>query len=124
MPPKQGNLTKVFGQATKADGGGGAKKGGAFAKSSYQRQMGQGNKYTGALTEKEEADRQDWLERKKQGMLEKQKMGETLDAKMGYARFETKGEERTGWLFNMLPTVSHASSTTPSHPETPPACLL
>ena len=107
MPPK-GELTKVFGQSTRAEGGGGGSKkgGGAFSKSSYQRQMGQSNRYTGALTEKEESDRAEWLERKKQGIIEKQKMGETLDAKMGYARFDTKGEERSGWLFNMLPTVS------------------
>ena len=88
----------MFGQAMKKKGGG---KGG----STYQRQMGnrRGKGSMGVQRTEEEED--EWQKRKSEFKEQKRKEGEALDAKMGYERFDTPNEVRTGWSFNVLPTT-------------------
>ena len=87
--------------------------------SSYQRQMGNSNSNSSSST----ADRDEWAKKIRDS---KQKAGLEIDKKFGYEEFGGRsdddskqgGEEKEGWLFNMVPTVSISSdSNCPRKPQ-------
>jgi hypothetical protein len=118
MPPPRSQNKRVFGQATRRSGS-----------TNYQRQQGKSGGNGKSHSARELTEEQEKAQRRLAMKLKRRSEGESFDEQNGFRRFhhgnsldsntknvpnekgdkkgEVKVNEKRGWVFNMLPTVSN-----------------